>query len=60
MVYDSETYEICHHLTKDGKKRYREILEKAADEILWRHEHPVKAFFKDVKDWLDELLMETF
>lgn len=46
MVYDAKTYEVLHKLTKEGEDFYKEILEKAADQILYANKHPIKAFIK--------------
>jgi len=42
MVYMSDTFEPCHGLTETGKAEYEKLLGLAADEILFRHAHPVK------------------
>lgn len=46
MVYNAKTYKVLHELTKEGEKHYKELLEKAADQILYADKHPIKAFFK--------------
>lgn len=53
MVYISDTFELCHKLTPLGKERYEQLLEKEADKILWKAEHPVLAFADAVKDFLN-------
>lgn len=42
MVYTSDKFEPCHGLTETGKAEYEKLLERAADEILFRHAHPIK------------------
>lgn len=42
MVYNSKTYELYHKLSKDAEDKYRKILEHAADEILFKNQHPIK------------------
>ena len=41
MVLDEEL-RPCHQLTNQGEEQYRIFLEQKADEILLKHEHPVK------------------
>ena len=41
MVLDEEL-RPCHKLTKQGEEQYRIFLEQKADEILFKHEHPVR------------------
>ena len=41
MVYKTKTLELCHKLTKDGEEAYQELLKKEADEILFKHQHPI-------------------
>ena len=54
MVYDSETYELCHKLTFEAEEKYRQILENAATEILLKHMHPISWFIQQVKSWLED------
>lgn len=49
MVYEEKTLKICHKLTDIGEKHYREILESKADEILFNHQHPIKAILNKIK-----------
>lgn len=42
MVYDTETLEALHGLTEEGEVEYRKMLERAADELLFKSQHPVK------------------
>ena len=37
MVYDTETYELCHKLAPEAEDSYRKILEDAATEMLLKH-----------------------
>ena len=46
MVYNAKTYKVLHKLTKEGEEHYKELLEKAADQILYTDKHPIKAFIK--------------
>jgi hypothetical protein len=46
MVYYNKTLIPCHKLTKEGALKYHLLLEKKADEILYRHQHPFKWFFE--------------
>lgn len=41
MVLD-EKLRPLHELTEDGKRKYIDLLEKTADEILFKHQHPLK------------------
>lgn len=49
MVYDIKTLKILHPLTKVGEQHYAQMLESAADEILWKAEHPIMAMLKAIK-----------
>jgi len=42
MAYDEETLEALHPLTEQGKQQYQQLLERKADEILFKHQHPLK------------------
>lgn len=53
MVYDSKTYQILHGLTPEGEAEYRKMLEEKADEILFRHQHPVRWFLLKIREKLD-------
>ena len=46
IVYNAKTYKVLHKLTKEGEEHYKELLEKAADQILYADKHPIKAFIK--------------
>lgn len=50
MVYDSETLEALHELTDDGAVEYKKMLEAAADDILYRSEHPFRWFTERVRE----------
>lgn len=50
MVYNSKTFEICHKLTEEGKEAYRKLLEKEADEILFKKFHPFLYIISKIKD----------
>lgn len=41
-----------HPLTKQGEDAYHLFLEKTADDILFKHEHPVKWTWQKVKEAL--------
>ena len=51
MVYETKSLRICHKLTPEGEEAYRKMLEEKADEILFRHEHPVRWFVSKVKEF---------
>ena len=51
MVTDEELRPL-HELTEEGKKNYNDFLEKAADEILFKHQHPFKWMLSKMKDML--------
>lgn len=42
MAFDKDTLEILHNLTKEGQERYQDMLEKKADEIIFKSKHPLK------------------
>lgn len=46
MVYYTKTLEPLHELTEEGRKAYEHMLEAIADEILFRHKHPIKYWFQ--------------
>lgn len=50
MVYETKTLKICHKLSKEGKCNYEKFLEQKADEILFKHEHPIKWLFKKISE----------
>ena len=51
MVYYSKTLEICHGLTKKGEEEYRKMLERAADDILFKSKHPFKWIFMRILEF---------
>ena len=50
MVYDSKTFQNLHQLTDIGLENYRDMLEKEADRILFKHEHPFKYWWQKLKE----------
>ena len=52
MVFEENTLRILHELTEDGKIRYQKYLEQKADEILFRHDHPLKYIYEQIKEWI--------
>lgn len=48
MVYDEKTLQAMHPLTEEGQKAYSEMLERKADEILYRHKHPFKYLIRKI------------
>ena len=50
MAYD-EDLRPCHGLSKEGKASYEKMLERKADEILFKHEHPFKWFVQKFILW---------
>ena len=49
MAIDEELKPL-HELTEEGKKNYSDLLEKGADEILFKHQHPLKWVVLKVKE----------
>lgn len=45
MVYDTKTLEPLHGLTEQGIISYQMLLGRKADEILFRHKHPIRYWF---------------
>lgn len=45
MVFYKDSFVLCHDLTKKGESAYHEFLERKADEIMFRHEHPFRWFW---------------
>lgn len=58
MVYETDTLRPLHGLTPEGETLWREFLEKKADEILYRHEHPVKYVAGKALDFVRSLAAE--
>ena len=52
MVIDKDLKPL-HELTEEGKQAYSDFLEKKADEILFKHQHPFKWLFVQVKEALN-------
>ena len=52
MAYDTYTLEVLHGLTPEGEEHYHQMLEEKADEILFKHEHPLK--------WAVKTIVEKF
>lgn len=52
MAYD-EDLRPCHRLSKEGKASYEKMLERKADEILFKHEHPIKWIVLKAKELFD-------
>ena len=48
MVYDPDTLELLHELTKEGEIAYAQLL----DEVDLRHQHPLRWLWLQVKGWL--------
>lgn len=48
MVYYSKTLETLHELTEQGKVEYQKMLDAAADDILFRAQHPIKWLFSRI------------
>ena len=43
MVFESESWKLCHEQTELGKEVWEQMLEAEADRILWAHEHPIRS-----------------
>lgn len=48
MVYETKTYRLQHELTEVGQENYQKLLVSIADEILYRHKHPIKWFINKI------------
>lgn len=53
MVLDEELRPL-HQLTESGKEHYRAFLEEKADEILFKHKHPVKWIAQKIKSCFEK------
>ena len=42
MAYFTDTLEPCHRLSDEGEMHLRMLLELKADEILFKHKHPIR------------------
>ena len=52
MVFETESWRLCHELTEEGREVWHQMLEDEGTQILWRHEHPVRAAVQKVAEWL--------
>lgn len=48
-----EDFRPLHHLSKVGEERYQAFLEMKADELLFKHEHPLKWLVQKIREWID-------
>ena len=46
MVYQNDPLRLCHKMPAKHQHYWHELLEEFADEILYKHEHPIRYFFK--------------
>ena len=49
MVIDKKLNPL-HPLTELGREHYQQMLERAADEIIFKHKHPLKWIFLKAKE----------
>lgn len=42
-----------HQLSRVGEERYQAFLEEKADELLFKHEHPLKWLLQKIREWID-------
>ena len=54
MVFDNETFRVLHKLTEEGEEAYKDMLEKEADRILYKKEHPILYIIDKIIDFLYE------
>ena len=52
MVFETESWRLCHGLTEEGREVWHQMLEDEGTQILWRHEHPVRAAVQKAAEWL--------
>ena len=52
MVLDEDLCPL-HRLTKKGEEQYHQYLETVADEILFKHDHPVRWFIEKLKEYFE-------
>lgn len=52
MVYDEDTLEPLHCLTEEGEELHWKLLERKADEILFKHKHPFKYWIQRLGNWI--------
>lgn len=50
MVYDTNSLKPCHDLTSDGWMSYFAMLERKADEILFKRKHPIKYWWQRLRN----------
>lgn len=50
MVLDEEL-KTLHGLTKLGEEAYKKFLEQKADEILFKHQHPLVWACREIRSW---------
>ena len=53
MAFYSDTLEVLHDLTPEGEEHYHKMLEQKADELLFKHQHPVKWLITKAKSLFD-------
>lgn len=56
MVYEDDTLKPCHKLSKQGVESYRKMLEDKGTEILFRHFHPFRFWFRSFVDFIKGLI----
>ena len=54
MVYETKTLELCHRPTEAGEKEYHIMLERKADEMLFKHKHPFKYWWQRLGNLIKE------
>lgn len=59
MVYYTDTLIPCHRLTRSGEIEYRKMLEEKADEILFKHEHPVRYYLGVVREFFRNVFRKS-
>ena len=52
MVYYKDTLQPLHQLTLAGQETYETILAVKADEILFKHKHPIKYWWQRLMNLL--------
>lgn len=52
MVYYTDTLEPLHDLNSEGEEARWRLLERKADEILFRSKHPIKYWFQRLRNWI--------
>ena len=51
MVYYTNTLKPLHELSNAGEELHRKLLEQKADEILFKHKHPIKYWRQRLRNW---------